>query len=157
MARCLKHRQNFGTFTCNRPSSGTCWSRIQHVFLRNYNDDDDDHHHLDGVRTRLWTEGTNGPNVHPQVICEHREQWWNDTDRGKLLTHPQELSGIPTSSHLVAKQEELAVEIMTFPYEVVCLFHTSKGSLTYRKILRHGASGFASPLKEGVPQIFIAL
>jgi hypothetical protein len=32
-----------------------------------------------------------------------------------------------------------------------------KGSLTCRKILRHGASGFTSQPKEGVLQIFIAL
>jgi hypothetical protein len=35
--------------------------------------------------------------------------------------------------------------------------HTSKVSLTWRKILRHGADGFTSPLKEGVLSIFIAL
>jgi hypothetical protein len=32
-----------------------------------------------------------------------------------------------------------------------------KGSLTYRKILRHGTSGFISLPKEGVLRIFIAL
>jgi hypothetical protein len=36
-------------------------------------------------------------------------------------------------------------------------FHTSKGSLTCRKILGHGASGFNSPPKEGVLRNFIAL
>jgi hypothetical protein len=35
-------------------------------------------------------------------------------------------------------------------------FHTSKGFLTFCKILRHGTDGFTSHLKEGVPQIFIA-
>jgi hypothetical protein len=35
--------------------------------------------------------------------------------------------------------------------------HTSKGSLTCRKILRHGAEGFTSPPKEGVLGIVIAL
>jgi hypothetical protein len=44
----------------------------------------------------------------PQVIYEQGEPWWNDTDRTKLLIHPPELSGNPTNSHLVAKQEELA-------------------------------------------------
>jgi hypothetical protein len=37
------------------------------------------------------------------------------------------------------------------------LFHLSKGSLTCRKILRHGADGFTSPAMEGVQRIFIAL
>jgi hypothetical protein len=33
-----------------------------------------------------------------QVIYEHGEPWWNDdVDRGKLLIHPLELSGNPTS------------------------------------------------------------
>jgi hypothetical protein len=30
------------------------------------------------------------------------------------------------------------------------LFHTSKGFVTFRKILRHGANGFSSPSKKGV-------
>jgi hypothetical protein len=48
----------------------------------------------------------------PQVIYEHGEPWWNDIEREKLLIHPPELSGNPTSSHLVAKQEILAKEMM---------------------------------------------
>jgi hypothetical protein len=35
--------------------------------------------------------------------------------------------------------------------------HTSKGPLTCRKFLRRGADSFASPPKEGVLRIFIAL
>jgi hypothetical protein len=35
------------------------------------------------------------------------------------------------------------------------LFHTSKGSLTCRKIL-HVADGFTSPWKEGVLHVFVA-
>jgi hypothetical protein len=42
-----------------------------------------------------------------QVIYEHGEPWWNDNDRGKLLICPPELSGNPTSSHLVVIQQEL--------------------------------------------------
>jgi hypothetical protein len=48
-----------------------------------------------------------------QVIYEHGEPRWNDTDMGKLICRP-ELSGNPTSSHLAAKHEELAKEIMNF-------------------------------------------
>jgi hypothetical protein len=33
----------------------------------------------------------------PQVIYEHGEPWWNDVDRGKLLTLPPEFSDNPTS------------------------------------------------------------
>jgi hypothetical protein len=35
--------------------------------------------------------------VHPQVIYEHGETWWNDINRGRLLIRPPELSGNPTS------------------------------------------------------------
>jgi hypothetical protein len=42
------------------------------------------------------------------VIYEHGEIWATDIDRGKLLIHPSELSGNPTSSHLVEKEKELA-------------------------------------------------
>jgi hypothetical protein len=55
-------------------------------------------------------------------------------------------------NHLVAKQERLAKECLT-----KYLFHTSKSSLTCRKILRHGAPDFSSPPKEVVLRIFIAL
>jgi hypothetical protein len=43
----------------------------------------------------------------PQVIYEHGEPWWNDISRGKLLIRPQELSGNPTSRHLVEMQDKL--------------------------------------------------
>jgi hypothetical protein len=61
-------------------------------------------------------------------------------------------------SNLVAKQEELAKENDEFCLTKY-LFHTSKGSITCHKILRHGAdfftshpkmscsAGFLSPLK----------
>jgi hypothetical protein len=61
------------------------------------------------------------------IACdEHGEPWWNDIDRRELLTHPPELSGNPTSSHLVAMHGELEKEFFLF-----CLtkyfFHVSKG------------------------------
>jgi hypothetical protein len=33
----------------------------------------------------------------PQVIHEHREPWWNDIDKGKLVIRPPQLSGNSTS------------------------------------------------------------
>jgi hypothetical protein len=66
--------------------------------------------HVDRVRLYLGTVATNRPIVHPQVMYEHGEPWWNDSDRGKLLIQPFELSDNHTNSHLVAKQEELAKE-----------------------------------------------
>jgi hypothetical protein len=47
-----------------------------------------------------------------QVIYEHGDPWWSDTERGKLLIRPPELSSNPTSSHLAAKQEELTKKMM---------------------------------------------
>jgi hypothetical protein len=38
-----------------------------------------------------------------------------------------------------------------------CIFSYFEGSLTRRKILGHGASGFTSAQNEGVLRIFIAL
>jgi hypothetical protein len=88
----------------------------------------------------------------PQVIHEHGEPWWNDINKGKLLIHWPELSGNPTSSHLVAKHEELAKEMkLALPSIFV---HTSESYLTCHKILRHGANGFTSPPKEGMLQTF---
>jgi hypothetical protein len=37
----------------------------------------------------------------------------NDIDWGKLLIRPPELSSNPTGSHVVAKQEELAKEMLS--------------------------------------------
>jgi hypothetical protein len=48
------------------------------------------------------------------TVYKHEEPWWNDTDRGKLLIRPLELSGNPSSSHITTKQNELAKEIMNF-------------------------------------------
>jgi hypothetical protein len=49
-------------------------------------------------------------------------------------------------SHLKAKQEQLAKEIVNFALRRI--FHTSEGSLTYRKILRNEADGSTSPPKK---------
>jgi hypothetical protein len=48
------------------------------------------------------------------VIYEHGEPWWIDIDRENITIDPPELSGNSTSSHLLAKQEELVKEMMTF-------------------------------------------
>jgi hypothetical protein len=44
-------------------------------------------------------------------------------------------------------------EMMNFALRSIVVY-TSKGFLTYLKILRHGASGFISPPKEGILRIF---
>jgi hypothetical protein len=46
---------------------------------------------------------------------------------------------------------------VNFAYEIQYLFLYLLGSLTCRKILRHGTDGFTSSPKEGVLRIFIGL
>jgi hypothetical protein len=121
-----------------------------HISILKFDDD-----YVDVVRPRLWTAATNLHIVRLQVIYEQWEPWRNDFDRGILLIHPPELSGSSTSSHLEEKQEELPKEIINVPLRSI--FHTFKGSLTFRKLLKHGAEGFTSPPREGVLRIFIAL
>jgi hypothetical protein len=58
-------------------------------------------------------------------------------NRGELLIHPPELSGNPTSSHLVVKQYELAKEIINLAMRSIFV-HISKNYLTYCKILEPG-------------------
>jgi hypothetical protein len=71
--------------------------------------------------------------VIPQVIYEHGEVWCNNVQKGKLLVRPPELSANPTSSHLVAKQEELENK-MNFALRSTYLFRTSNGYSTCRKM-----------------------
>jgi hypothetical protein len=58
-------------------------------------------------------------------------------------------------SHLVANREDVGEEDYGFCLQNISFILAI--SFTCRKILRHGASGFASPQKEGVLRIFIAL
>jgi hypothetical protein len=62
-----------------------------------------------------------GPIVHPlgDIQYKHGKPWWNEIDRGKLLFHPAELSGKPTSNYQVAKQEELVKEMMNFALQSI--------------------------------------
>jgi hypothetical protein len=60
--------------------------------------------------------------------------------RALLQSHQQ--------TYLVVKQEEMTKEM--FDFAIQYLFHTSKGSLTCRRILRHEADGITSPPKEVV-------
>jgi hypothetical protein len=87
------------------------------------------------------------------MVYEHEEQWWNDIDRGKLLIRPPQLSGNPTSSHPVPKQEELGEGNYDFGMRSIFV-HTPKGFLTCLKILRHATDGFTCPTKKGVLLIF---
>jgi hypothetical protein len=74
---------------------------------------------------------------------------------GDYVSELQSSAGLLFIPRVVAKQEEMAEEMMNLALR--CTFvHTSKGFSAGRKILRHGADGFTSPPKEGVLWIFIA-
>jgi hypothetical protein len=92
----------------------------------------------------------------PQVVHEYEEPWLNDTDRVKLLIRPTDISGNPTSSHPLAKQEELGSGNDYLAFRSIFV-HSRRVFLTCRKILRHGTDGFTSPPKEGMLRIFTAL
>jgi hypothetical protein len=56
--------------------------------------------------------------LNASVIYKHGEPLWNDTDRGKFLIHPPDLSDNPTSIHLLAIRRNLAKEIMNLAFDV---------------------------------------
>jgi hypothetical protein len=112
-------------------------------------DDDDDDEHIDGMRLRLWTATTNGRIVHPQgELYKHGEPWWC-----QLRKTPN--SNSYQQNNLVANREDAGEGNYLFCLWNNYLIHVE--FLTYGKILRHGASGFTAPPKEGVLPIFIAL
>jgi hypothetical protein len=116
---------------------------------------EDDRDHVNGVRLCLWTEATNGPIVHPQVIYEHGGPWCNYTDRRKLLIPPPEHSDNPAKSS--RRKVGVSGEGNGTFFVTKSLFHSSKRSLICRKIFLHRIYGFTSPPKESVLRIFIAL
>jgi len=87
----------------------------------------------------------------PRVICEHGHPWrWCRLEITpdwpiSLAVLPAETSG--ASRRNWRRSENFAYQYLKY----------LKGSLTCRKILRHGTSGFTSHPKEGVLRIFIAL
>jgi hypothetical protein len=90
----------------------------------------------------------------PQVICEHGEPWWwwcrlgiapDSSTRALWQSYQQRHLGQGGGM-------DEGVRILPFQY-----LRYLKGSLTCRKVLRHGTSGFTSHLKEGVLRIFISI
>jgi hypothetical protein len=88
-----------------------------------HRDDDDDD--VDGVRLRLRTSATNGPIFRP------------------LDDITGENPGNPTSTIITSETGGTGEGKDEFCFTKY-LFHTSKGSLTCCKILRHGADGLLS-------------
>jgi len=107
-----------------------------------WNDDN-----VDGVILRLWTAATNWSVFHPSGdvrTWSTMTEWYREgkTPDSSTRTNWQSYK----QSHLVAKQEELAREVMNLAAQSIFLY-TSKGFLTCRKILRHGTDGFIYPPK----------
>jgi hypothetical protein len=108
------------------------------------------------VRLCLSTAATNGPIVYHQVTYEHGVPWWNNADRdNSLFIHQTSLAFLSSqsSSGKATGTGEGSDEFCITKY----LFHSSKGSLTCRKILWHGSGGFTSPPPEGVLRILMVL
>jgi hypothetical protein len=108
------------------------------------------------MRLCLRTSATNGPILHPPS-----DMWtWKAMVRMMMmpagdnswLVHKSSLTLLPAKIYEESRKNGRMSENFAYQY-----LKSLKGSLTCRKILRHGTSGFTSHPKEGVLQIFIAL
>jgi hypothetical protein len=83
-----------------------------------------------------------------QVIYEHGEPWWNDIDRGKLLSFVKIL---PAESSSSKSGGTGWWKWWLWPSKYLCSYLVI---FTCCKILWHGADGFTSSPKEGMLQTF---
>jgi hypothetical protein len=109
---------------------------------------------LCGVRLTSQNRCHHWPVVHPQGERERGSCGDDDVDWVSLLTRLPELYGSPSSRDIWREWEEWMKE-WEFPHTQYLWY--VNGSLTCRKILRHGAPGFTSHPKEGVLRMFINL
>jgi hypothetical protein len=88
-----------------------------------------------------------------RVICQHRETVVMTMPAGdnSWLVHQSSLEVPPTETSGASRRNGRRSENFAYQY-----LKYLKGSLTCRKILRHGTSGFTSHAKECVLRIFIA-
>jgi hypothetical protein len=111
----------------------------------------------------LRTAAISGPIVHLRVTFERGELWWRcrSGKASSWLVHQSSMSA--TIRHLVAKQEELAKEIINLALRIS--IHTSKGNLhitqsydmvlaALRSLRRNASCRFLSPLKFPSPSAF---
>jgi hypothetical protein len=99
---------------------------------------------------------TNGPIVHASgdKLYKHGDPWWND--RGKASdSSTTAIWQSYQQSHLVAKQEDLAKEIMNLAIQSTFV-HVSKVNSHTVKSYWMGPTALLPPT-EGVLRIFIAL
>jgi hypothetical protein len=101
----------------------------------------------DGVSLCLRTAATNG------LIALHPcDMWAWRTGDNSWLVHQCSLAVIPEDISGASRWNGQRSENFAYQYRKYL-----KWSLTFRKTLRHGTSGFTSHLKEDVLRIFIAL
>jgi hypothetical protein len=103
--------------------------------------------------------GLHGPIVHPRVNAMWTMVWWyrlglNPNSSTRVLWQPTVLSGGPVSTDICGASRGTGEGNENLVYRSP---RDLKRSLTCRKILWHGTSGFTSHPKEGVLRIFIAL
>jgi hypothetical protein len=108
----------------------------------------------DGMRLCLRTAATNWPNVHPPG-----DMWaWRATvmmmsaGDNSWLFHQSCLAVLPAQTSGASMRNGRRSDNFAYQYLKYLM-----GSLTCRKTLLHGTSGFTCHLKEGVLRIFIAL
>jgi hypothetical protein len=111
--------------------------------------------HVDGVRLCLRTVAPNGPIDHPSGdIWTWRAMVIMMMPAGdnSWLVHQSSLAALPAETSGASRRNGRRSENFAYQY-----LKYLEGSLTCRKILRHGTTGFTSHPKVGVLRIFIAL
>jgi hypothetical protein len=108
----------------------------------------------DRVRLRLRTAATSGPIVHPpgDMLSWSAMVMMTPAGDNSWLVHQSSLAVLPADTSGTSRKNGRRSENFAHKY-----LKDLKGSLTCRKILRHGTSGFTSHPKEGVLRIFIVL
>jgi hypothetical protein len=106
---------------------------------------------------RLRTAASNQPIAHPRLTAMWNIVWWyrlglTPNSSTRVLWQPPVLCGGPVSRDISGASRRMDEGNGNLVYPSPRDF---KGSLTCRKILRHGTSGFTSHPKEGVLRIFV--
>jgi hypothetical protein len=133
-----------------------CTHTYIHTYIHTRTVEDWTWHDYDGARLYLRTAAINRPTVHPPG--DIRVSTWRamvvmmPAGCNSWLVHLSSLAVLPAETSGANRRNGRRSENFAHQY-----LKYLKGSLTRRKILRHGTSGFTSHPKEVVLRIFIAL